>query len=75
MVASVTSLFSPPITPASPTVRSESAITHIEASSVRRCPSSVVNGSAGRARRTMIVASVTRAASKAWSGCPSSHST
>ena len=52
-----------------------SAMTHIEASSVRVCPSRVVKRSPGRARRTTIVASVTRAASNACSGCPSSQST
>jgi len=35
VVASVTSLFCPPITPARPMARSPSAMTHIEASSVR----------------------------------------
>ncbi len=58
VVRSVTSVWAPPITPASPTARLGSAITSIESSRTRSCPSSVVKRSPFAARRTTIVASV-----------------
>ena len=52
LVCSVISLFSPPMTPATPTGFSASAITSIPVSSSRRLPSSVLKTSPSRAVRT-----------------------
>ena len=59
VVFSVTSVLAPPITPASPMARRGSAMTSIDVSSCRSSPSSVVNRSASRARRTTMVPSAT----------------
>ena len=59
VVPSATSVSAPPMTPAIPIARRGSAMTSIESSSTRSWPSSVVKRSPARARRTMIVASVT----------------
>ena len=75
VVLSVTSVSAPPITPARPTARRGSAITSIESSRTRSCPSRVVKRSPFPARRTTIVASLTVSQSKAWSGWPSSQRT
>jgi hypothetical protein len=70
VVDAVTSLSSPPITPATATARSASAITVMRGSSVRDTPSSVTSTSPGCARRTTTVCPASRLRSKACIGCP-----
>ena len=74
VVSSVTSLFSPPITPASATARSGVAMTVMSLVSSRSSPSRVVRRSPSAAARTTIWAHpsalATFAKSKACSGWP-----
>jgi len=55
-VRPLTSVLAPPMTPATPIACSASAISSMPSASARAWPSSVVNGSPARARRTTIVA-------------------
>src|SRR5256885_5937595 len=75
VVRSDTSLVAPPITPASATGRSASAMTRSSALSLRSLPSRVVIGSPSPARRTTMREPFSFSRSKAWSGCPSSSRT
>ncbi len=74
VVTSETSLVWPPITPASATGFSASAMTRSSAVSLRSLPSSVVIGSPSCARRTMILWPASLSRSKPCSGWPSSSS-
>jgi hypothetical protein len=75
VVASVTADSWPPMTPASATGRSASAITSISGVSDRVSPSRQRRRSPGRARRTTIRRPAIRDRSKACSGCPYSSAT
>ena len=74
VVSSVTSLFSPPITPASATARSGVAMTVMSSVSARSSPSRVTRCSPSAAARTMMWAHpsalATFAKSKACNGWP-----
>jgi hypothetical protein len=75
VVLSDTSLSAPPMTPARATASDASAIASMSGSNRRCTPSSVVSGSPGRARRTMIFPPPIRSKSKACRGCPTSSMT